>query len=108
MEQVTAAQVWREGSMTEDSRRKINKSILLCHHLSTLQDNLFKDIELELRKCGDFKLEVKHNHGRIKALMDKQRLKLDNVWMNATEEQIECFCHDAEELERIVREWGNL
>ncbi|MEG2191628.1 MAG: hypothetical protein RRY05_09710, partial [Bacteroidales bacterium] len=64
MENVTAATIYKEGGITEANKAKISRLIFTCYHLSTLQNNLFQEIEDMLKSGAGYRLEVKHNHKR--------------------------------------------
>lgn len=91
--------------LTEEEGLTLSKRLLLLFHLSLLQENVCKDIERELKGKGIYRFLIKHNHEKIKRLI---KANYEDFFKRFTGRQIDTFCNDADDLQKIINEWAGI
>lgn len=94
------------AQLTEEEKEEINKRLLVMLQLSSLQQNLASEIEWKLAEKCKYKLTIKHNHERIKSLI-RQNIS-SGFWGILTPKQTDVICQDADDIERIVKQWAGI
>lgn len=91
---------------TDSEKLRRNMLLLLASHLSTLQSNIAKEIELLYKDKGEYRMTIKHNHEKIKKLIKENT---SNVFFSRLNDgQGLSYSDDAEMLERLVYTWAGL
>ena len=93
-------------SLTPEDYIAINKRLLVMLQLSTLASNMAFEIEQIYRKKSSYKMNIKHNHERLKSMI-RQNINY-KFWETLTQEQIDATEQDADTLEQMVYEWAGL
>lgn len=97
----------RKNELSEGDIRDINRRLLLVVHLSSLQQNICREIEGIYSSRGKYRMRVKHEHERIKALVRKN-LYTGPLFGNMSPDQCALMADDADELEKIVKRWAGI
>ena len=90
---------------TQEDREDLNRRLLLLVQLGTLQSNVCAEIEAIFKRYGFYRFEIKHNQKRIRSLVSKG---FRDFFDMITQKQIDEFCDDADDLERIVKKWAGI
>lgn len=103
----TLKDVMGKNELTEKDRRAIYKRLLLLIHLSSLQQNVCREIEGIYVSRGKYRMRIKHEHEQIKRLV-RRTLDTSPLFRGMTPEQCGLMADDADGLEEIVKKWAGI
>lgn len=86
-------------------KMRLNRLLMLMHHLSALAADVALEVELLLNQQGKFRYEIKHTHKMIRKLI-AQNYK--HLFGRLSDEQIEAYGEDSDDLEKLVYKWAGL
>lgn len=89
----------------ELDKLRLNKLLMVMHHLSALAGDVAMEVELLLNQQGKFKYEIKHTHRMVRKLIAQNH---KHLFGKLTDEQIELYGEDSDDLEKIVYKWAGL